>query len=80
MVNVQPVDIAQEEQRLSSLAMQFRGTREDAQRRAIADDYGETVRRLIDTRQWNEVPPLEDQLPPDWMPPEFFDHWLKHTT
>jgi hypothetical protein len=64
-------------ERLGVLAMKFRGTRRDAERRDIATDYSQTVERLIRSGGWNEMPALEDQLPDDWMPKAFFDYWLR---
>ena len=66
-----------DEQRLGGLAMRFRGTRHDAERRAIAQDYSRTVERLIHSGRWDEMPPPEDQLPDDWMPPAFFEYWSR---
>lgn len=60
---------------LGELAMQFRGTRDDAVRRDIAVDYSQTVDKLINRGSWNEMPALEDQLPQQWMPKRFYDHW-----
>jgi hypothetical protein len=61
---------------LAQLAMKFRGTRRDDERRAIARDYAETIDRLIRSGCWDEVPPPEDQLPDDWMPTAFSRYWL----
>lgn len=66
---------AHEEEHLGGLAMQFRGTRDNAQRQVIADDYARTVERLIQSGQWDEIPAPEDQLPDRWMPQAFFDYW-----
>ena len=76
MNSIQP-DVAQDEERLGRLAMNFRGTRRDAERRDIANDYSQTVERLIHSGRWRETPPPEDQLPHDWMPPTFFDYWSR---
>jgi hypothetical protein len=56
--------------------MQFRGTRDDAERRAIAEEYARTVNRLIQSGHWDEMPALEDEHPDDWLPREFFEYWL----
>jgi len=61
--------------RLGILAMRFRGTRDGAERTAIARAYSETVARLIGSKKWRDMPPLEDQLPDEWMPKEFFAFW-----
>src|SRR5260370_11035466 len=63
------------EKLLSALAMQFRGTRDESARQRIAASYALAVKRLKDSGKWREIPPLEDQLPDDWMPREFFDYW-----
>ena len=62
---------------LGRLALQFRGTRSDAERRAIARDYAEAVNRLIASGGWSEMPAFEDQLPDDWMPETFFAYWRR---
>ncbi len=61
--------------RLGILAMQFRGTRDEDNRRAIAREYALVVTELIDSKKWREIPPLEDQLPDEWMPESFFTYW-----
>lgn len=61
--------------RLSVLAMQFRGTRDETERTAIAGAYADAVQELIDSGKWRHIPPLEDQLPDEWMPLSFFEHW-----
>ena len=76
-MNPLPASMAQDEERLGGLAMKFRGTRRDAERPDIAKDYSQTVDRLIQSGKWHEMPPPEDQLPDDWMPPEFFEYWSR---
>ena len=76
-MNPLPASMAQDEERLGGLAMKFRGTRRDAERRDIAADYAHTVERLIRSGRWHEMPPPEDQLPDDWMPAAFFDYWSR---
>ena len=66
-----------DEDRLGYLAMQFRGTRNVAERQAIARDYSETVQRLIESSSWHESPAPEEQLPDDWMPKTFFEYWSR---
>ena len=78
-MNPIPPSVAQDGERLGILAMKFRGTRHDAERRNIAKDYSQTVERLIQSGSWQEMPPPEDQLPDDWMPEAFFDYWLRRT-
>jgi hypothetical protein len=74
-MNPIPPNLAQDEERLGRLAMSFRGTRHDAERRDIAKEYSQTVERLIHSGSWHEMPPPEDQLPDDWMPTTFFEYW-----
>jgi hypothetical protein len=74
-MNAIPLTVAQDEERLGGLAMKFRGTRCDAERRVIADDYSHAVERLIQSGRWNDIPPPEDQLPDAWMPPAFLEYW-----
>ena len=74
MNSIPPIK-SQDEEHLGGLAMKFRGTRRDEERREIVKDYSETVHRLISGGRWREVPPPEDQLPDDLMPPEFFEYW-----
>jgi hypothetical protein len=66
-----------DEERLGELAMKFRGTRHQAERRTIAADYSRTVERLIQSGDWGEMPAPEDQLPDDWMPRAFFEYWSR---
>jgi hypothetical protein len=60
---------------LGVLAMQFRGTRDETARTGIAKSYSVAVDKLVKSGKWREMPPLEDQLPDDWMPSAFFDYW-----
>ena len=76
-MNPLPPHPSPDEERLGSLAMKFRGTRREAERQAIADDYAQTVERLIHSGGWHEMPALEDQLPDAWMPRAFFQYWLE---
>jgi hypothetical protein len=76
-MNPIPPAVAQDAERLGVLAVRFRGTRRDAERRDIARDYSQTVERLIRSGSWHEMPAPEDQLPDDWMPKAFFDYWLR---
>jgi hypothetical protein len=63
---------------LGLLAMDFRGERDDAKRRQIADEYARAVDRLIKSGNWQEMPSPEDQLPDECMPPNFYDYWTHH--
>lgn len=71
-----PPIVPTDEERLGKLAFDFRGTRHADERRRIADEYAETVKRLVENGHWDEAPPPEDELPDDYMPKEFFDYWL----
>ena len=51
------------------------GTRDSGQRQAIAKLYAKTVKKLVKSKCWNEMPPPEDQLPDDFMPKDFFQYW-----
>jgi hypothetical protein len=77
-MNSFPPNLIQDEHHLGELAMKFRATRRDSKRRDIAKDYSQTVTRLIQTGRWRDMPPLEDQLPDDWMPAEFIEFWSQH--
>jgi len=70
-------NILQDEEHLGELAMKFRGTRRDAERRDIASDYSNTVDRLIQSGGWREMPAPEDQLPDASMPKAFFEYWSR---
>ena len=71
----QPATIVDDENLLGTLAMRFRGTRSEDERRAIAEEYARTVDRLIRSGRWNECPAFEDQLPDGWMPQAFRAYW-----
>jgi hypothetical protein len=72
-----PLNIAHDEERLGGLAMRFRGTQLDAERRDIAMDYSKTVERLIASGKWHQMPSPEDQLPDAWIPAGFFKYWSR---
>src|SRR5271166_5336949 len=63
------------EKQLCIFAREFRGTRDEQQRASIARKYAHAVRQLINSKKWRRIPPLEDQLPDEWMPKDFFQHW-----
>jgi len=67
--------IAALEKQLRTLAREFRGTRDEAQRQPIAERYALAVKQLIESNKWKRIPPLEDQLPDEWMPEAFFTFW-----
>jgi hypothetical protein len=66
---------AQDEESLGALAMQFRGTASKTKRKAIAAEYSQIVKKLIQSGNWHEAPALEDQLPDDFMPESFLKYW-----
>jgi len=76
-MNLVPLNVAEDEERLGELAMKFCGTRRETERRDVAKDYSQTVERLIHCGRWHDMPPPEDQLPDDWMPPAFFEYWSR---
>ncbi len=59
-----------DEELLGQFALRFRGAQSDEDRRAIADDYVLTLKQLLSSDP-TFVPELEDQLPDEYMPPEF---------
>jgi hypothetical protein len=61
------------ERRLRILAREFRGTKNE--RVTIAQIYAEAVVQLINGKKWKNIPALEDQLPDEWMPEQFFTYW-----
>jgi len=63
------------EKRLCILAREFRGTRDERKRASIAERYAEAVVQLINSKKWKRIPTLEDQLPDEWMPEQFFTFW-----
>ena len=63
------------EHRLTELARNFRGTRDVNIRQQIAHQYHAVVDQLIAGGRWKLIPPIEDQLPDDYMPKVFFSHW-----
>jgi hypothetical protein len=75
-MNIQSTNSSREEC-LGRLALKFRGTRQDAERRDIAREYSQAVEGLIHSGNWQEMPPPEDQLPNDWMPKAFFEYWTR---
>lgn len=74
-MHIYPPNRSNDCERLGDLAMEFRGTRVVAERQKIAAQYAETVHRLIESGQWQELPAPEDQLPDAWMPRSFFEYW-----
>ena len=63
------------ESELGHLAMQFRSARDEEERAAVAERYGQIVGELIRGGNWEEMPAFEDMLPNRWMPEAFFKHW-----
>jgi hypothetical protein len=48
------------EMMLGILAMRFRGTRDEGERDAIAQEYAAVVARLIDSGKWKGMPTFEN--------------------
>jgi hypothetical protein len=69
-MNAFPTPLNPDEERLGQLAMRFRGAESDGDRHAIANDYARTLKNLLGS-DLAFVPELEDQLPDEFMPPEF---------
>jgi hypothetical protein len=67
--------IAQYEDMLGRLAMQYRRTADPANRKKIAQQYSEVVDKLIQSGAWQESPPPEDQLPYADMPAAYYRYW-----
>lgn len=63
------------ETQLGLLAMRFRGTRDEAERNAVTEEYAQVVERLISSGKWKEMPSFEDMLPDERLPLAFFVHW-----
>lgn len=72
------VNLLELEERLGQLAMAFRRNFDDSvKRQQIAADYCDTVESLIQSGQWKNVPPPEDQLPDEFMPNSFLPYWFR---
>lgn len=63
------------EKELCTLARDFRATRDERTRVSISEKYAESVMQLIESKKWKKIPTLEDQLPDEWMPEQFFEFW-----
>ena len=63
------------ESQLGLLAMQFRRTRDEAERDKVAAEYEQVVNKLIASGKWMEMPGFEDMLPDERMPKAFFKFW-----
>jgi len=63
------------ETQLGLLAMQFRGTKDEAKRAEVAMAYEQVVSQLIESGRWEVMPAFEDMLPDDRMPEAFFTFW-----
>lgn len=65
---------------LGRLAREFRGTKDEEKRKEIAERYAACVAGFIRHgdffgEPWKEIPAMEDQLPDEYMPQEFFEFW-----
>jgi hypothetical protein len=49
--------------------------RDTAEGQVIAKQYAKTVKKLVKSGCWTEMPPPEDQLPDEFMPKDFFQYW-----
>lgn len=67
--------IAQYEDMLGRLAMQYRRSNNCATRKKIAQQYSDVVDKLIQSGAWQESPPPEDQLPFADMPSAYYRYW-----
>lgn len=67
------------EDQLGFLAMRFRGNKDEAARDAAVAEYAHTVRKLIESGTWKEMPTFEDMLPSDRMPESFYIFWSLHS-
>jgi hypothetical protein len=67
--------IAQYEDMLGRLAMQYRRTADCANRKKIAQQYSNVVDQLIQSGAWQESPPPEDQFPYADMPTSYYLYW-----
>ncbi len=66
---------AKPEKRLQLLSREFRATKDEDERKSIAASYAKSVDQLIKSEKWKKIPTLEDQLPDEWMPENFFTFW-----
>lgn len=71
--NCMSIEICPDE--LGRIAARFRAARDQTGRTWAARDYEYVVQKLIESGQWHEMPPPEDQLPCAYMPPCFTDHF-----
>lgn len=69
--------IAQYEDMLGRLAMQYRRSDDRANRKKIAQQYSDVVDKLIQSGAWQESPPPEDQLPYADMPTAYYRYWRR---
>jgi hypothetical protein len=51
--------------------------RDTAEGQVIAKQYAKTVKKLVKSGCWTEMPPPEDQLPDEFMPKDFFRYWSR---
>jgi hypothetical protein len=65
--------VAKDHEHLRNLAYEFRGTDDASRRKDIKDDYALTVRRLVASGRWTEMPSPEEQLPSELMPEAYYD-------
>ncbi len=63
------------EDRLGLLAMEFRGNRDEENRKSVVIRYAQLVDELIASGTWTWMPAFEDMLPSDLMPEAFYTYW-----
>lgn len=63
------------EGKLSGLARRFRSAVNDTDKRLLADQYGHAMDQLFEIDSWWGEPPLDAQLPDEWMPESYKLHW-----
>ena len=72
-MSVSSYHVFQDEERLGELAMRFRGTRDDTERRQVAANYASAIKRLIDSGSWDEIPAPERCVDACG----FFEYWAR---
>lgn len=60
---------------LGRLADRFRHAKSKREKTAIAKVYAMAVKDLIIEGGWTDVPTPADELPAEYMPPEYADYW-----
>lgn len=63
------------EQELALLAMEFRGNKDEESRKSVTAKYAKVVSQLVKSGKWKYMPTMEEQLPDEYLPDEFFTYW-----